>query len=338
MKVFLIGGTGLLGSASAAELIKRGHKVKAISLPPVPEGAKLPSGMELDFKNYLELSDDEIRGYMKGSDAFVFATGVDERVDGPSPIYEFFNKYNVYPLEKFLRIAKECGVKHAAICGSYFSHFDKIWPDKELSRWHPYIRSRIAQEKMALAFADNNFSVAVLELPYIFGAQPGREPVWTLIVKVVRGMPLVTMYPPGGTAMVTVRQVGEAIAGALEHTKGGKCWPIGYYNMRWTEMLKIVHKAMGMPNRRVITIPVWMLQLGMKSMEKKLRKPGAEGGLYMPKFPDIQAAETFIDKSLGCVPLGVKEDNIEAAIMESIQQSADVMDGKIKNVVGMKGE
>ena len=58
----------------------------------------------------------------------------------------------------------------------------------------------------------------------------------------------------------------------------------------------------------------------------------------MPKFPDIQAAETFIDKSLGCVPLGVKEDDIEAAITESIRQSADVMDGKIKNVIGMKGE
>jgi len=182
MKVFLVGGTGLLGSAGALELIKRGHKVKAISLPPIPEGAKIPSEMELDFKNYLTLSDDEIRGYLKGCDAFVFASGVDERVDGPSPILEFYNKFNLHPLERFLRIAKECGVKHAAICGSYFSYFDKIWPEKELSRWHPYIKSRRIQEEMALAFADDNFSVAILELPYIFGAMPGREPVWTLIV------------------------------------------------------------------------------------------------------------------------------------------------------------
>jgi len=338
MKVFLIGGTGLLGSASAAELIRRGHKVKTIALPPIPEGANLPPEMELEFKNYLNLSDDEIRGCLKGCDAFVFATGVDERVDGPSPIYEFYNKYNLHPLERFLRIAKESGVKHAAICGSYFSHFDKIWPEKELSRWHPYIRSRITQEKTAMSFADNNFSVAVLELPYIFGAQPGREPVWTLIIKVVRDMPLVTLYPAGGTAMVTVRQVGEAMAGALENTKGGQCWPIGYYNMKWTDFLNIVHRNMGMPGRKVITVPKWMLKLGMKSMEKKLRKPGAEGGLYMPKFPDLQCAETFIDKSLGCVPLGVKEDDIEAAIGESIRLSMDVMDGKIKNVVAMKGE
>jgi len=338
MKVFLVGGTGLLGSVTAAELVRRGHQVHAIALPPVPEGAKLPPEMKLEFKNYLTLSDDEIRGYLQGCEGFVFATGVDERVDGPSPIYDFYGKYNVAPLEKFLRIARECGVKHAAVCGSYFSYFDKIWPEKELYRWHPYIRSRRDQEKMALSFADDNFSVAVLELPYIFGVQPGREPVWTLVVKVVRDMPVVTLYPGGGTTMVTIRQVGQAMAGALEKTKGGQCWPIGYYNMKWKDFLGIVHRSMGLPGRKVITIPKWMLDLGIKSMEKKLRKPGAEGGLYMPKFSDIQCAETFIDKSLGCVPLGVEEDDIDTAIGDSIRLAMDVVDGKVKNVVAMKGE
>ena len=338
MKVFLIGGTGLLGSAAAAELIRRGHQVNAIALPPAPEGANLPQQMKLDFKSYLTLTDDEIRKCFDGCQGFVFASGVDERVDGPSPIYEFYSKFNIAPLERFLRIAKECGVKHAAICGSYFSYFDKIWPKKELSRWHPYIRCRIDQEKMAMGFADNNFSVAVLELPYIFGAQQGREPVWTLIVKVVRDMKGVTMYPKGGTTMVTVKQVGQALAGALEKTSGGKCWPIGFYNMKWTELLKIAHENMGMPKRKTITIPTWMLKLGIKSMEKKLREPGAEGGLYMPKFADIQAVETYIDKSLGCIPLGVEEDDIVAAIGESIRHSVDVMDGKVKNVISMKGE
>ena len=338
MKVFLVGGTGLIGSATAAELIRQGHQVNTIALPPVPEGAELPAGMKIDFKNYLTLSDDEIRSCLEGCEGFVFATGVDERVDGPSPIYEFYNKYNYHPLERFLKIAKECGVKHAGICGSYFSYFDKIWPEKQLSRWHPYIRSRIDQEKMAMSYAGDNFSVAVLELPYIFGAQKGREPVWTLVVKVVRGMKGVTLYPDGGSTMVTIRQVAQAMAGALEKTKSGQCWPIGFYNMSWKEFLGIVHKNMGMPGRKVITIPDWMLKLGIKSMEKKLRVPGAEGGLYMPKFADIQCAQSYIDKSLGCVPLGVQEDDIEAAIGESIRQAVDVLDGKIKNLVTMKGE
>ncbi|MCL2831977.1 MAG: NAD-dependent epimerase/dehydratase family protein [Treponema sp.] len=338
MKVFLVGGTGLLGSAAAAELIRRGHQVHAIALPPVPEGAGLPPEMKLEFKNYLTITDSELHGYMTGCDGFVFASGVDERVDGPSPILEFYNKHNLYPLDRMLRTAKECGVKNAAICGSYFSYFDKIWPEKQLYHWHPYIHSRRDQEKMAMDYADTDFNVGILELPYIFGAQQGREPVWTLIVKIVRGMMGATMYPRGGTAMVTRRQVGQALAGALEKTKGGQCWPIGYWNMKWKELLPIVHKYMGMPKRRVITIPDWMLKLGMKGMEKQLRKPGAEGGLYMPKFPDIQCAQTYVDKALGCVPLGVEDDDIDAAIGESIRLAADILDGKIKNYATMIGE
>ena len=62
---------------------------------------------------------------MKGCEGFVFAAGIDERVEGPAPIYELFKKYNITPLERFLRIAKDCGVKHVAICGSYFSYFAK---------------------------------------------------------------------------------------------------------------------------------------------------------------------------------------------------------------------
>jgi nucleoside-diphosphate-sugar epimerase len=338
MKVFLIGGTGLLGSATAEELIRRGHEVNAIALPPVPEGAALPPQMKLDFKNYLTLTDEELRGYFAGCDGFVFASGVDERVEGPSPIYDFFCKYNLAPLERLLRIAKESGVKHTVICGSYFSYFDKIWASKELRRWHPYIRCRRDQEEMAMKFADDNFSVAILELPYIFGAQQGREPVWTILVKTVRGMKGSTMYPKGGTTMVTRKQVAQAMAGALEKTKGGQCWPIGWYNMAWKDLLAIVHANMGMPGRKVITVPTFLFKLGIKSIEKKLREPGSEGGIYMPKFADIQCVQTYIDKSQGCVPLGVEEDDIKAAIGESIRMSADVLDGKVKNVVSMKGE
>jgi len=341
MKIFLIGGTGLLGSAAAEELIKRGHEVSAIALPPAMDD--IPKQMKLEFKNYLTLTDDELRDYFSGCEGFVFASGIDERITGPKPIHEYFNKFNVTPLERILRIAKECGVKHSVICGSYFSHFDKKQPELGLSKWHPYIHSRRDQEKMALSFADENFSVAIMELPYIFGTQQGREPVWTIIVKTIRGMKKATMYPKGGTTMVTRRQVAQAMAGALEKTKGGVCWPIGCYNMTWKEFLTIVHNNMGLSGRKIITIPNWLLNIGIKFMEKNIRGEESEngieteGGICLSKFSDIQGAETYIDRSLGCDPLGVQDDDIEKAIGDSIKLAVDVLDGKIK-AVGMKGE
>ncbi len=337
MKVFMIGGTGLLGSEGAKELIRRGHEVSSVALPPIPQGALLAPEMKLTLGNYMEMSDEELRMRFRGCEGFVFAAGVDERVEGPAPIYDLFYKYNIAPLERMLRAAKENGVKRAVICGSYFSHFAKLWPEKELTKWHPYIRSRIDQEKMALSFADENFAVSILELPYIFGAQPGRKPVWVFLVESIRGMKGATLYPKGGTTMVTVRQVGEAMAGALERGEGGKCYPIGYYNMTWREFLTIVHKHMGCPGKKIVTIPKWLYRLGMKKIMQEQAAAGHEPGLDMEKYTELQCAELFIDKLFGCEALGVAGDDIDEAIGQSIRLSLAIIDGQA-NVIGMKGE
>ena len=73
MKIFMIGGTGLLGSQAAKKLIERGHEVLSIALPPLPTGAELPTEMQIEYGNYLEMSDDEIESYMNGCEGFVFA-------------------------------------------------------------------------------------------------------------------------------------------------------------------------------------------------------------------------------------------------------------------------
>lgn len=189
MKICMIGGTGLLGSQGAQELISRGHEVRAIALPPLPQGAVLPPEMEISYGNYLEMNDDEVKKMFEGCEGFVFAAGIDERVEGPAPIYDLYKKYNIDPVKRLLKIAKECGVKHCVVLGSYFSYFAKARPQMHLTEYHPYIRSRIDQEKVAMSFADDNFDVAVLELPYIFGTQPGRKPVWVFLVESIRKMP-----------------------------------------------------------------------------------------------------------------------------------------------------
>lgn len=334
----MIGGTGLLGSEAARELISRGHEVSSIALPPLPKGAVLPPEMKIEYGDFVKMSDDELRAHFKGCEGFVFAAGVDERVEGPAPIYDLYKKFNIDALERCLRIAKEEGVKHVSICGSYFSYFAKEWKKEKLTEYHPYIRSRIDQENMALSFADENFDVAVLELPYIFGTQPGRKPVWVFLVESIRGMKKKTLWPKGGTTMVTVKQVGQAIAGSLENSKGGKVYPIGYYNYTWVEFLGIVHKHMGYENRPVVTIPSFLYKLGGVQIKKQQKKAGIQGGLDMVKFAKIQCNNTFIDKELGCIPLGVQEDDIDAAIGDSIKLCLDILDKKAEDIVAMKAE
>ncbi len=339
MKVFMIGGTGLLGCEAARIFIERGHEVKSVALPPLPEGAPIPKEMELEFCNIYEKSDDEIKAIMSGCDCFVFAAGIDERVEFPAPVYDAYYKYNIAPLKRILPLCKEIGMKNAVILGSYFSYAAKQWPEMKLTEKHPYIRSRIDQEEVAFSFADENFDVAVLELPYIFGTQPGRKPVWVILIEQIKMMdklPL-TMYPGGGTAMLTVRQVGEVIVGAAEKSKGAKAWPISMYNQTWKEFLKIVYAARGMgENRKILSIPPWMMRMGLGGVKKEYAEKGIESGIDVDGLADIMARNLFIDRKYS-VELGATEDDMKAAITDSIKVSQAVYDGTAK-LLEMKGE
>ena len=339
MKVFMIGGTGLLGSEAARIFIERGHQVKSVALPPLPEGAPIPEEMELEFCNIYAKTDDEIKAMMEGYDCFVFAAGIDERVEFPAPVYDAYYKYNIQPLERILPLCKEIGMKSAVILGSYFAYLAKQRPDMKLTEKHPYIRSRIAQEEVAFSFADENFDVAVLELPYIFGTQPGRKPVWVILIEQIKMMDKLpcTMYPGGGTAMLTVRQVGEVIVGAAEKSKGAKAWPISMYNQTWKEFLKIVYAARGMgENRKVVSIPAWMMRMGLGGVKKEYAEKGIESGIDVDGLADIMARNLFIDRKYS-VELGATEDDIKAAITDSIKVSQAVYDGTAK-LLEMKGE
>ena len=339
MKVFMIGGTGLLGCEAARIFIEKGHEVTSVALPPLPEGAPIPKEMKLQMCNIYEKTDDEIRELLKGHDCFVFAAGIDERVEYPAPVYDAYYKYNIAPLKRILPLCKEVGMKSAVILGSYFAYLAKERPDMKLYDKHPYIRSRVDQEKVAFSYADESFDVAVLELPYIFGTQPGRKPVWVILIEQLKRMDSLpfTMYPGGGTAMLTVRQVGEVIVGAAEKSKGATAWPIGMYNLSWKEFLKIVYAARGMgENRKIISVPAWMMRMGLGSTKKEYAAKGIESGLDVDGLADIMNVNLFIPDKYS-KELGATEDNIREAIFDSIKVSQAAYDGKVK-LLEMKSE
>ncbi len=339
MKVFMIGGTGLLGCEAATTLIKRGHQVTTVALPPLPEGAPIPEEMEIIFGDINKKSDEEIEAMLKGADVFVFAAGVDERVEFPAPVLEKYYQYNIAPLERIFPLCKKAGVKRAVVLGSYFAYLHKIRPEMKLTERNPYMKSRMDQEKVCEDAADENFSTCVLELPYIFGTQPGRKPVWVILIEQIKRMDKLpcTLYPKGGTAMLTVRQVGEVIVGAAEKSKGAKAWPIGMYNMTWSEFLKIVYAARGMgENRKIIGIPPWMMRMGLGGVVKEYKEKGIDSGIDPMGLPEIMDINLFIDRKYS-EELGATEDDIKAAIYDSIKVSVASYEGKVK-LLEMKGE
>lgn len=341
MKICMIGGTGLLGCEAAKQMIAKGHQVSTLALPPLPEGAPIPEEMEIIFQDINKWTDADIENWLTGADAFVFAAGVDERVEFPAPVEDYYYKYNIAPLERIFPICKKVGVKRATVLGSYFAYWSKLHPERtDYPGKNPYFRSRLAQEAYCEKMADDNFAVDVLELPYIFGTQPGRRPVWVILIektKMMDSLPF-TAYPRGGTAMLTCRQVGECICGsATRESKGYEALPCACYNMKWRPFLKIVYNARGMgANRRIVYVPTWCMKLGMIAFDLDFKKRGIDSGMSPYSTADVMAEDIFIDTGIA-KKLGATEDNIESAIFDSIKLSVLAYEGKAK-LVEMKGE
>jgi hypothetical protein len=107
--------------------------------------------------------------------------------------------------------------------------------------------------------------------------------------------------------------------------------------MTWSEMLRIFHKYMGEPNRKIITIPTFIYKIVLKKMVKEREAKNIDGGLNLVEFTKIMTAELFIDKKTIVDNFAVEPDDIEAAIGDSVNLCLAILDGKT-TVVGMKGE
>ncbi|HBL41271.1 MAG TPA: hypothetical protein DDY98_06775, partial [Ruminococcaceae bacterium] len=156
-------------------------------------------------------------------------------------------------------------------------------------------------------------------------------------IKMMDSLPF-TLYPAGGTAMLTCRQVGQVIAGAAEREKKGfDAIPIGMYNMKWEQFLKIVYAARGMGyNRKIVSVPPWMMKMGMTKVAVDYKKRGIDSGMDPFNLPDIMDIDLFINNAYA-KELGATEDDIDAAITESIRISEASYNGTVQ-LLEMKGE
>lgn len=315
MHTLVIGGTGLLGYHAVAELVRRGHPVSVLAHDMPAEGL-LPEGVEVVLADLDACSDDIVGALLANCDAVVFAIGKDDRVVPPRPAYEFFYKANVEPAVRIMRLARESGVSRALICSSMFAYFDRIWPDLELARHHPYVRARREQERATLAAAGDDLALTILEVPYVFGTVPGRRPLWNPMVRFARSrLPLLSAR--GGTNAVAVQHVGEAIAGALERSYHGPAL-VGDENVSWNDLLERLASALGRPRRAHVT-PNMLVGAALRPLHWWQTLRGREGGLFLPEFAHLLNRGFYFDPAPYRKSLGYGSGGLDAAIVDTVK-------------------
>ncbi|MBN2386192.1 MAG: NAD(P)H-binding protein [Anaerolineales bacterium] len=314
--LLIIGGTGFLGYHAVQECLNRGWQVTALGLPPAPPPGLFPETVQVLLQDIAQTSDQDLLDLLAGHQALVFAAGLDDRAIQKRPAYPAFEKANVEMPRRVLTLARQAGVQRAVVLGSYFCHFHRLHPEWRLAERHPYIRSRLEQERVATSIP--GLEVSVLELPYIFGSYPvpGWKPLWLPLVRYLRSSKII-FFMKGGTACITARTAGRAIAAALERG-GSKCYPIGQENLTWSEMLIRIGLADGR-RVRVVNLPSRLVRLGTHGLWLLHHLQGLEHGLDPRHYAAIQTSETFIDPSRSQSALGYELDELDEAFEATVR-------------------
>ncbi|WP_425310328.1 NAD-dependent epimerase/dehydratase family protein [Ammonicoccus fulvus] len=316
--ILVVGGTGLLGAATAAELVSRGYAVRALAR----RRRDVPDGVDLRLGDVATLSDVELRALVQGCTGVVFAAGLDERTPVRKPAYDAFVAVNNAPLGRLLEAARAEGVRRVVVLGSYFTHLARTRPDLDLGRWHPYVRSRIDQAELALAYADGGLDVSIIEVPYVFGVgADGALPGVSIMVDAVRRMPGVVLWVSGGVAAVTVGQIAQAVVGALERSEGAASYPVVGANFTWSQLLRVFLRHLDRPRWPIVTVPASVFTVFLVARDLVLRLQGFEPGLDGVRLAALLAADARVDRGPSDF-LGVEPANMDVAIGELVRATS----------------
>jgi nucleoside-diphosphate-sugar epimerase len=320
MRVLVVGGTGFIGYHATHELARRGHDVTILGLPPGPPDDFFPESVSLELHDIDCLADMDLDRMLKDFDSVVFAAGADDRTIPDSPAAKFFYNANVKSAARFTAAALRAGVKRFVLVGSYFTFLDREWPHMKLAEHHPYIESRRIQYELCTTIAGPDMALVLLELPYVFGSAPGLVPIWSPLVSYVRsGMPL--FYTNGGSNMVSVKSVAQAIAGACEHVKESRIFQVGEENLKWTELLKRLCHITKRDDSAVHIIPDSGLNKVSWLLDALHAIQGRESGLHASHFIRVQTSDAFFDIKDSQAALGYEVGGLDDAMRDTVLHS-----------------
>jgi uncharacterized protein YbjT (DUF2867 family) len=189
--VFLTGASGFMGRRLAAELLRRGHRVRALVRP--RSESRAASGCEVVAADPLDAG--SYRDQVAGCDTFVHLVGVAH----PSPAKAAqFRSIDLASAKAAISAATSAGIRH-------FVYVSVAHPAPVM---RAYIAARVEAEE---AIRASGLAATILRPWYVLG--PGRR--WPMLLA-----PILRRFAPR-LALVTVDQMIAALAGAVENPAVG---------------------------------------------------------------------------------------------------------------------
>jgi nucleoside-diphosphate-sugar epimerase len=313
-KVLLIGGLGFIGYHVIRELESRNYDVTVGSRSTTSSEHVTAQIVSIDLAN---LPIEKIKSIVSEFDTIIFAGGVDDRTFPTEPARDFFYKGNVIPCVKLAEACQNTNVNKIIILGSYFTHFNREKPEWKMAERHPYVRSRKLQSEETIEAAGPDTVVVTLDLPYIFGATPGKVPLWKPLVKYIKSMRWL-FYTKGGTNIISVEQVAQATVGAIENVHQNESIAVGGQNVSWKEMIGMFAKALN-KKRGVLSVPTFIVKGGTYITALIFKLRGKQSGLNLFHFITTQTSHTYLDCEASMKKLNYPTADLQQSINETVE-------------------
>ncbi|MCP4158350.1 MAG: NAD-dependent epimerase/dehydratase family protein [bacterium] len=248
MKVFLTGGTGLLGSNIAEELLEQKHEVTALVRSIDKGKKKLNPGAVLVEGDILKIADCEEE--MAGAEVLIHAAAC---------YSEFYKEgkgqvtidTNVNGTVALLEAAYRQGIRNAVyISSSGVLSWGKNRLIDETAAYDettdPYFRSKIDAEKAVFRFLEDHPAMRiVLLLPSVMlGPNDwGPTPTGNLMLNILKGEMKIVL--PGSNRIVDARDVARAAVAAIDNGDSGERYLVGGNDYTFSEIYQTLGEVAG---------------------------------------------------------------------------------------------
>ena len=317
VRVVVLGSSGLLGRSVGDELLGRGHEVVG-ACRSGGASARLAAEGVVVRADLTTATDAELDALLAGAGAVVHCLGPDDRSPLPVPVAGTLERLLVGTTVRAAQAARRQGVGRFVIMGSYFSTFDRLHPEWELRRHHAYIRARGAQVARAEEVSVPG-TVSVLEIPFVFGAVPGVEPLWksVLLDRLRHGPVGVTLR--GASAAVTNLDVARAAAAIVEGAVPPGRYPLAVDNVTYRHLTDVALAELGR-QVRVVTVPTPVVTAGLVTAAALQRLRGCGPGLNPRRVVhDLLDRDLSLDPAGHGAPFGFAPRSVDDAIRETVR-------------------
>lgn len=259
MKALVTGATGFVGSHVVRALIDAGHTARALHR----QSSKLDALAGLAYESALgDVTDlDALRAACAGCDWVFHVAAVADywRAD-----HTWMHEVNVEGTRRVLQAARETGVKRVVFTSSAAAlGFRQDRPADENDPFNlppdrfPYGYSKVLAEAVALEAAHAGQEVVIVNPVVVMG--PGDLNVISgdFVLK-IRRLQWTVPVPPGGVAVVDVRDVARMHLAAAERGRVGERYILGTANYRYRDWFALIAEVVGAA-RPFIPVPGWAL-------------------------------------------------------------------------------